>query len=142
MKKKIKKSGAGGRPSKYQSDYAQMLIEHMARGYSYESFAAVINVNRDTLYYWEDSFPEFSDAKKKAFDKCLLRWEQIGIAGTIGVKSGAEAKLGNFNAGSWIFNMKNRFNWRDKHEHTGKDGERLSVAALVARVESDADNEQ
>ena len=97
-----------------------MLIEHMAQGLSFESFAAVIKVNRDTLYEWEKIYPEFSDTKKEALEQCLLFWEKLGIDNIIKKKDSewqgdsGWSKDRSLDATAWIFNMKNRFKWRDK----------------------------
>jgi len=91
-----------------------MLIKHMGEeGLSYETFAAVIEVNKDTLYEWEAVHPEFSEAKKLAFEKNRAFWEKIGTAGMVG-------KIPGFNATVWIFNMKNRHGWRDRIETENK----------------------
>lgn len=110
-----------GRPSKYDPKFCDLLIKHMEEGLSFESFAAVAEVNRDTLYQWEKAHPEFSDAAKRARDAALLFWEKLGIDHIInqtdyesdgsGVKSSSTKSL---NSPVWIFNMKNRFKWRDK----------------------------
>lgn len=100
-----------GRPPKYKKQFCQMLIDHMAKGFSYEGFAGKIDTHRDTLYAWEKKYPEFSDAKKKAFVKCMNFWEEMGHAGTVG-------KLKGFQTAMWIFQMKNRFRWADRHEHS------------------------
>lgn len=96
-----------GRPSLYKPEYCQAIIKHMEKGYSFESFAAVIKVNRDTLYEWQKVHAEFSDAIKLAFDECQLFWEKKGMEGTFG-------ELEGFSAAAYIFNMKNRFKWKDK----------------------------
>lgn len=90
-----------GRPTSYKEEYCEMLIEHMRHGYSFESFAATIDVNRDTLYEWCKVHAKFSDAKKIAKDKSLLFFEKVGIAGMTG-------KLKGFNVAVWIFSLKNR----------------------------------
>lgn len=101
-----------GRPTKYKSTYPAMLIEHMQQGFSFESFgASPVGVAKDTLYEWVKRHPEFADAKKKAEIESLHFWEQIGIDGAKGVYK-------NFNAASWIFNMKNRFKWTDRTEQS------------------------
>lgn len=74
----------------------------MCDGNSYISFAKKIGVNVDTLYQWEKQFPEFSDAKKEAFESCQVWWEDLG------------KKLAQTNPSIWIFNMKARFGWRDR----------------------------
>jgi len=100
---------AGGRPTKYDPKYCEMLIAHMKQGLSYECFAAVVETHKQTLYNWEKQFPEFFDAKKTGVAQCNLFWEKMGIHGAAG-------KLAGFNASSWIFNMKNRFRWTDRQE--------------------------
>lgn len=109
-----------GRPTKYKEEYCQMLIDHMAKGFSFESFAGLISVNRDTIYHWETLFPAFSDAKKEAFSKSRLFWEQAGMNG---MASGTR----DFNAAVWVFNMKNRFNWRDKVDAENKNETQVRV---------------
>ena len=97
------------RPSKYKPKYCEDLIAHMKQGLSFESFAAVIKVNQDTLHEWARRHKEFSEAKKIAFEENRLVWEKMGIAGMMGRTPG-------FNATVWIFNMKNRFKWVDRTE--------------------------
>ena len=117
-----------------------MLIAHMTDGFSFESFAAKINKNRDSLYEWAKRHPEFSDAKKKGTDQSLLWWEDMGRRGMTGqlarLKKTIEHKDGKiekeydravFGQSTWIFNMKNRHNWRDKTEISGPDGGPLEL---------------
>lgn len=107
-KKKVTKKKVGV-PSTYKKKYCEELIAHMATGLSFETFAATINTNRNTLFKWEKKYDDFSDAKKLGREKNQMFWENLGRAGAAG-------KLQGFNCGAWIFNMKNRCNWRDKHE--------------------------
>lgn len=108
-----------GRPSKYDKNYCEMLITHMADGLSFESFGGVVSVNRDTLYAWEKAHPEFSDAKKSGSAKCQLYWEKVGRDGlyheVIKTDDGTTVNR-SINSAIWIFNMKNRFKWRDRIE--------------------------
>lgn len=100
-----------GRPTKYREEYCALVIEHMEKGYSFETFAVVVSVNVDTLYEWAKVHAAFSDAKKTAFLRNQLFWERLGIAGATG-------KIPGFNCAAWIFNMKNRHKWVDKQEIT------------------------
>lgn len=106
-----------GRPSSYKPEYCQTLIEHMASGLSFESFAGKIGVDRDTLYEWTKVHPEFSDAKKKGTEACLFWWEQQGVFGLYSetTREGRSVTTRSMNAAVWIFNMKARFRgeWRD-----------------------------
>lgn len=48
---------------KYKPEYCEMLIEHMAKGHSFESFGGVVLCGVRTLYDWAERFPEFAEAK-------------------------------------------------------------------------------
>lgn len=117
-----------GQPTKYKPEYCDMLIKHMSKGFSYESFAGVVDVDRDTLYAWEKVQPQFSDSKKKAFAKCMLFWENKGILGQDFGK--------DFNAAVWCFNMKNRFGWKDKFEAdiSTKDPSKMSKQEIIEEL--------
>ncbi len=90
-----------GRPSKYKPEYCEMLIKHMETGLSFESFAGVVSVCRDSLYEWEKVYEEFSYAKKIGFQKNLLTWEKIMLSHAIGKNKG--------NVAVAFFQVKNRF---------------------------------
>lgn len=81
----------------------------MSDGYSFETFGAIAGVAKDTLYKWAEKHDDFADAKKRAFLECQLFWERLGIDGVRG-------KYEGFSAATWIFNMKNRFQWRDRQD--------------------------
>ena len=110
-----------GRPSKYKPEYCEQLIEHMASGLSFESFAGELQISKQVLYDWEKVHPEFLYAKEIAFNRNRTFWEKIGIEHIIN-KSDSESlgdgvsssKSRSLNASVWIFNMKNRFKWRDR----------------------------
>lgn len=117
-----------GRPTTYDEKYCEMLVEHMAKGFSFESFASVTDTCKDTLYEWVKVHEEFSDAKKRATEKCRLFWESIGIQHIINRETMTRDEDGNttvektsLNSAAWIFNMKNRFKneWKDKQEIEG-----------------------
>lgn len=100
-----------GSLSKYKKEYDEKLIDHMAEGFSFESFAGLISVNQDTLYEWAKVHPSFSEAKKTAYEKSRLFWEHLS-------NKAAQGKIPNANATLIIFNKKNRFpkEWRDRKE--------------------------
>ena len=112
-----------GRPSKYRQEYCDLLVKHMEDGLSFESFAGVVHVDRDTIYEWANKHKEFSDAKKRGQALCQIWWESKGKEGLF---TGKDEK---FNATVWLFNMKNRFGWRDQQsiEHSGPDGKPISI---------------
>lgn len=126
-----------GRPPKYQKKYCDMLVKHMASGLSYETFAAVIDVDRSTLYAWEKNnkkYPGFSDAKRKGFEQCQLFWEKLGVGGTAG-------KVKNFSSGTWVYNMKCRFrkDWMEPTMAKKEEDRPLEVKVKIAYDPEDED---
>lgn len=125
---------AGGRPSLYDPAYCGLLEDHFAQGLSYESFAGVVGVSKQTLYDWEKAHPEFLDAKKSNEAKSQLIWEK---------RLASLATTGEGNATAIIFGLKNRASdsWRDVKatEITGRDGGPIEVGK-VERVIIDPDD--
>lgn len=116
-----------GRPSLYDPSYCQRLIKHMEGGLSFESFAGVVLVTRSTIYEWVDQFPEFSDAKKVGTEASRLFWERVGVFYMVNGQTQrndkgeiVKTKDESLNAAVWVFNMKNRFGWRDKQPDEDK----------------------
>jgi hypothetical protein len=138
---------ASGRPTTYEDRFCDLLIDHMTKGYSFESFAAITDTCKDTLYEWVKVHLEFSDAKKRATDKSRLFWEKVGIENIVNIETMEKDESGNFtavkkslNSAAWIFNMKNRFkdDWKDKHE-TELSG---NVGTVIMPLPIDADLEE
>ena len=138
---------ASGRPTTYEDRFCDLLIDHMTKGYSFESFAAITNTCKDTLYEWVKVHPEFSDAKKRATDKSRLFWEKVGIENIVNIETMEKDESGSFtavkkslNSAAWIFNMKNRFkdDWKDKHE-TELSG---NVGTVIMPLPIDSDLEE
>lgn len=104
----------------------------MADGLSYESFAGKLRVCRDTLYNWEKLFPEFSYSKKVGKEASLLKWETIGL-------DAVEGRIEKFSAPTYIFTMKNRFEWKDKTETENKTT--VETSRLVINFDNDDKSE-
>lgn len=102
--KKVLKSQ--GRPSKYKPEYCDQIIEYCRQGKSFESFAAHIDVNRDSLNEWVKVYPDFAKAKHKARITAEEYMMSVGMNGMVG-------KIKGFQAAVWIFWMKARFGWSD-----------------------------
>lgn len=122
-----------GRPSKYDPAYCEQLVQHMAGGASLTSFAAEIDVARDTITEWASVHPEFSVAVKRGKAKCAAWWEKRG-------RSIAESG-GGPGAGTLVmFGLKNMGadDWSDasKIDHTNSDGS-LKQPTIVRIVAAD-----
>jgi len=126
------------RPSKYKDNFPNLLLDHMGKGFSFESFAALVGVTEETIHDWTRSKladgtdnprykAEFSESKKEGLIKARLFWERIGVNMTLGMPltwiddKGVEHKTEKYNVTAWIFNMKNRFGWRDRQDVTSGD---------------------
>lgn len=98
-----------GRPSKYKQEYCQMLVDHMAQGLSFESFAAIVDTHFDTLYNWQKEHAEFFEAHKigkahyKIFNERLLN-------------ACATGQLKDSKPAAIIFKLKAQEGWRDGGE--------------------------
>jgi hypothetical protein len=76
----MEKNKGGGSSALYREEYDQMLISHMSHGYSFESFCAVINRGRRTLFDWLEMFPSFKEAKEIGHEKAKQMYETVLIA--------------------------------------------------------------
>jgi hypothetical protein len=89
----------------------ESVCKHLEQGLSQNCFP---DADWDTVERYMKEFPQDfpSEKIKEARRKGRMLWEGMG-------RDGAFGKVPNFNATSWIFNMKNRYkeDWRDKHEH-------------------------
>lgn len=136
---------ADGRPTKYRGEYCQQLIKYMATGMPYETFAAEIGVDRDTLYEWEKKYKAFSDAKKIAKEQQYKQLASIGMAGMTGRmtveqeevvttmmtdskgrKKGSNTiskkkSVNGFHGTAWIFWMKNCAGWKNEQDFNEND---------------------
>jgi hypothetical protein len=125
-----------GRPTDYREEYCQMLIDHMAEGYTFASFAGDIGVHKDSLYEWCDKYPSFSEAKKIGRAKQMKANEKL-------IRD--IAKYGDGNATAAIFILKNCHpkEWRDRRELELQSPKEMSkedlikeAKELIAREES------
>lgn len=66
-----------GRPSKYRTEFCDIIVEEMAKGYTFTAAAAGMGVSRATLELWRSVHPEFSDAVAKGE---VLRQKQFETA--------------------------------------------------------------
>lgn len=116
-----------GRPTKYEPEMCDAVIEYGKQGMSKCEMAAELDIAYSNFDRWQNEIPEFQEAIKDAMKRSQAWWERNGRKATFGDVDG-------FNATSYIFNMKNRFrdDWHDtvKNEHSGPEG-----APIVQKIE-------
>lgn len=108
----------GGRPSKYDPKYCELIIEAGKRGESFTEFACDIDVDIDTIKEWANKHPEFSAAKKKSKAHCERWMMKLGKMGMLGRKT---PEIPSFNPTIWIFWMKARFGWKEDYQPDSED---------------------
>ncbi len=91
---------------KYDPEFVKTLPQMFANGESVAEVAAVLGVSRQAFYDWVDKYPDFAEAYEDGKSLSEAWWTKLGRVGAAG-KVGIQPTV-------WIFNMKNRFDWRDK----------------------------
>lgn len=111
---------------KYKMQFCLDLIDHMAEGFSFESFAGKIRVGIRTIYEWAETYSEFGLAKDVGQGAALEYWERLYKASSTGVglrvkDIDGELKIVKPDKTLLIFALKTRFHkiW----------GEKMAVAA-------------
>jgi len=102
-----------------------MVQEWGMIGKSRTWMAAQLDISRETIYEWEKTIPEFSDAITRAMAKSQAFWEDAGQAGI--------ATQG-FNATVWVKSMTSRFpadyTEKNKTEISGPGGTPMQVTTI------------
>lgn len=93
----------------YSDDFPDMLIQHMAVGQMYNTFAGVIKVSVSTLNKWCKEHPELQEAREIGEAACLAQWERYGLAGLNG-------KTKVFREQTYKLFMAQLFQWHDKQQ--------------------------
>ena len=109
-----------GRPSKYKPEYCEAVIEVMKDGGSKEEACVAIGCTFHTFQNWQEKNPEFLQAVKEGEKASEAWWHRVGRRAVMGEVPG-------FNGTSYVFNMKNRFGWKDKQEVSGDSKAPLNI---------------
>ncbi|OWQ98009.1 hypothetical protein CDQ91_10340 [Sphingopyxis witflariensis] len=118
---------AGGRPTAYDPEYCDAVIEYGKAGKSLTWIATELGVVKQTIHNWMAEHIEFLDAMTRAKELSQRWWEDEGQVGLTADK---------FNSSVWSRSMAARFpdDWREIKgtELTGKDGGPVAVKAEKA----------
>lgn len=104
-----------GRPKKYTTAVIKRLSEELPEmfrdGQSVEEVCAELKMSKQTFYQLRDDNPNFSNAYERGLEMSAAWWHRLG-------RQGAAAQV-DIQPATWVFNMKNRFNWKDRNELSG-----------------------
>lgn len=115
-----------GRPSKYLPEYCERVIELGKEGKSIAQIASAFDVDKASIYRWEEAHEEFRTAlaRAKAHSQC---WWENAAQENVSNK--------NFNAQIWLKSVASRFreDYTDKQvtEVSGPNGSPLQVQSQV-----------
>ena len=108
---------SGGRPSKYNPEFCEIVESEMAKGHSVTACAATIGVTKSTIYEWKKVHKEFSDAISRGYSLGLKYFEEL----LIGKMNGSKR---NVDTSCLIFALKTRFHKEygeiQKLDHSGE----------------------
>lgn len=117
-----------GRPTKYQDDFCDRVIECGKIGKSLSEIAEELDVTYETIRVWNKEIPLFSAAISRARELAQSWWERQGRENMF------DSKESKFNEKLWAINVYNRFpeTWRDRRsiEITGADGGPIELASV------------
>lgn len=126
---------AAGRPSEYQPEFCDQVVEWGKLGKSKAWMASNLGVSRQTLDTWTKVHPEFLDAITTSQAHAQAWWEDLGQNNVISVTGQS------LNSGVYTRSMAARFpdDWREKTatELTGKDGAPVFEGITVKFVKPD-----
>lgn len=127
-----------GRPTDYEPDYCEQVIEMGKIGMSLVEMAATLGVAKSTLTdLWPVAHPEFKAALTHAKECSQCWWESMGRVNLI-----MAPQSGTFQASVWSRSMAARFpaDWREKSETTlqGVDGAPIKTESTVVLTSEEA----
>lgn len=108
-----------GRPSQYEPEYCERVIELGRQGKSPAQIASELGVVRQTLYNWAGQHPEFLAALTRAKIEEQRWWEDIGQSALFADK---------FQAQVWAKSMQARF--RDDYTERQKIDANVNVQKI------------
>lgn len=124
-----------GRPKKTLKDlpynWEDLIISEMSKGASLAEINALLDLDNETRKRMERDHEELSAAIKKGLRLSEGWWQAKG-------RKNLENK--DFSATLWYMNMKNRFGWRDKVDHSTL-GKELPQP-ILSHVYSDNSNKE
>lgn len=124
-----------GRPTKYKPEFCQTVVELAREGNSLTALAVQLGVTRQTLYEWQEVYPDFSDACTRAREAAMLWWDGVAKKQALGLTEGGST-------GALMFMMKNQFpdDYRDRKEVKHDGDLKLVTVDFLGYVDEDGDD--
>lgn len=116
---------AGGRPTKYDPAFCEVVVDTMRRGYSKLAAAGEVGICYSTMRNWMDEHPEFLQAVKLGEALRVIHLER----GLLEAESGPLVT-------SRIFALKNAApdEWKDRHEVKNEHDVSNPLVDLMERI--------
>jgi hypothetical protein len=129
----MEKKRTRGRPTKYRSEFCELVLELGAKGKSKAQMAAALGCDRASIDRWADDHEEFCNAMAMARDLALAWWEDVGQEGMWQSSDGLR-----LNPQLWSRSMSARFpdDYRENRgvELTGRNGGAVAVVDETAKA--------
>ena len=94
--------------AKYKAEYANQLPDMFSNGEDVAEVCLKLGISRRAFYDWIEKHPKFKEGYELGKLASEAWWSKLGRAGAAG-KVQIQPTV-------WIFNMKNKFGWRDQPE--------------------------
>lgn len=113
-------------------DWKQIMLDIGQEGGSAVEARCMLGISESAWRTLLEDSDEFRSTEKTRQALCEIWWERRGRE----MATGSDG-----NATVWIFNMKNRFGWRDKQDidHSSKDGSMSPPSRIVIAAAEDDD---
>jgi hypothetical protein len=118
---------------KYKKEFAEQLPAMFANGEDVSEVALLLGVTRRTFYHWIEKHKEFAEAYEQGKLASEAWWCKLGRAGATG-------KI-NIQPSVWIFNMKNKFGYRDQPTNDDDGQKAQPIKIEIVRENGRATNE-
>ena len=118
-----------GNLTDYKKSHCETALNVLSKGKSLAAVCAALDICRQTLINWRNTFPEFDEAVKRGLQKAQSKWEDIGESGIVGEHE-------KFSAPAWIFSMKNRFreDYKEDKEHQSVSASEPIIAKILEKL--------
>lgn len=144
----------GGRPTDYKKEYVELVFNYCLLGAKNTQLAEIFEITEITLHNWMKTHPQFFNAIKagraeadakvtSSLYRKALGYERDEIELKVvscgnGTSEVEKVKIKKFyppDTTAAIFWLKNRRpkDWRDRVEHTGEDGNPITITIIPAQ---------